>query len=447
MNHYDDEALLMYAEGSSPIPEEITAHVSGCGECAEMLSAHQELAALLKTAEVWDQPAAAGAAVMAKGRELATVAHRLEDEQAAAEAMVDEMLASPQRWWRTKLMREGGQTVGVVRALLDRMRTILPKAPLQALDVTTIAVDLANDLPITGYPSDLVFAARGHAFRDHAYVLSFLGRFSEALEAVERSEHLFRQTALSDYELARVDLVRANILRPLDRIDEAVRLSQRASETFLEFGDRPRYINARVTAAAMLFEKRALREALEAWESVIDDPAIEDMTRVMVINNLGMCYRELGDYDRAVNYLSRAVTEFEMLGATTERARNRWSLAMTLVAAGRISDALPIFEKTWREFEDLGMEADAALVGLEFAEALLLVDRPERVPEICRTLLDRFTSAGMASRAITALAFLREAVAIGQAHPTLVRHVHEYLRKLPATPSRSSGTLVARLED
>ena len=113
------------------------------------------------------------------------------------------------------------------------------------------------------------------------------------------------------------------------------------------------------------------------------------MTRVRVTNNLGMCYRELGDFDRAVSYLTRAVAEYEMLGATTEQARNRWSLAMTLVAAGRIPDALPILERTWKEFEDLGMEADAALVGLEFAEALLLVDRPERVPEICRSLLDR----------------------------------------------------------
>src|SRR5258708_5963463 len=205
MSHYDDEALLMYAEGSHPIGEEITAHVCGCSECAKMLSGRGELVALLKTAEVWEQPAAAGAAVVAKGRELATVASRLEGEHSVAEAMVDDMLASPPRWWRTKLMREGGQTVGVVRALLDRMRTILPKAPLQALDVTTIAVDVANDLPITGYPSDLVFAARGHAWRDHAYVLSFLGRFSEALEAVNRAELLFPPPALPDYELSRLD--------------------------------------------------------------------------------------------------------------------------------------------------------------------------------------------------------------------------------------------------
>src|SRR5258708_16682776 len=106
MSHYDDEALLMYAEGSSPIGEEITAHVSGCGECAEMLSAHRELAALLKTAEVWEQPAAAGAAVVAKGRALATGASPLAGAHTASEAICHHLAPSPPPSLRTKLMCE-----------------------------------------------------------------------------------------------------------------------------------------------------------------------------------------------------------------------------------------------------------------------------------------------------------------------------------------------------
>src|SRR5260221_12963746 len=95
MSHYDDEALLMYAEGSSPIGEEITAHVSGCVACAEMLSAHKELAALLRTAEVWEQPAAAGAAVGGKGGEPATGGSRPDGGDNAFEAHGEEKLARP----------------------------------------------------------------------------------------------------------------------------------------------------------------------------------------------------------------------------------------------------------------------------------------------------------------------------------------------------------------
>src|SRR5258707_15650440 len=115
--------------------------------------------------------------------------------------------------------------------------------------------------------------------------------------------------------------------------------------------------------------------------------------------------------------------------------------------AGRNDPAITVFEQTWKEFEKLGMESEAALAALELAEALLIVRRAERVPQICRTLLDRFTSAGMTSRAITALAFLREAVAVGQAQPTLVRHVYDFLREIPASPQRASARIAARLED
>src|SRR5260221_9404567 len=227
MIHYDDEALLMYAEGTSPIREKITVHVTSCEQCAGMLSAHQELAALLKSADVWEPATPATAEVVARGKQLATVARGLNHEESGAAAIVDELLSSPQAWWRTKLARQGEQTVGVVRALLDPGRDLVQKMPLQALDLTTLAVDVSNELPIIGYPSDLVFATRAQAWREQAYVLSVIGRFREALEATDRSEELFRQTAVPEYELARVELMRATVYSNIDRVSEAILLARK----------------------------------------------------------------------------------------------------------------------------------------------------------------------------------------------------------------------------
>ena len=82
------------------------------------------------------------------------------------------------------------------------------------------------------------------------------------------------------------------------------------------------------------------------------------------------------------------------------------------------------------------MITDAGLVALELAEALLIAGDASEVPSICRDIVARFTAGGMTSRAITALSFLREAVAIGQANPSLVRHVYNFLRELPAERPR-----------
>jgi hypothetical protein len=120
-----------------------------------------------------------------------------------------------------------------------------------------------------------------------------------------------------------------------------------------------------------------------------------------------------------------------MLGMEVEQTRSRWQLGQALVAAGKLHDAVPILRQTWREFDAFDMTADAALVALNLSEALLVLGEPAEVPAICREIVARFTRAGMMSRAMTALSFLREAIALGEATPSLIRHVYAFLRKLP----------------
>jgi hypothetical protein len=144
----------------------------------------------------------------------------------------------------------------------------------------------------------------------------------------------------------------------------------------------------------------------------------------------------LGRPAAAAEYLVRCVADFEMLGMETERTRSRWILTRALVVSGKAEEAIPSLRQTWREFAQLDLIADAGLVALELAEVLLATGRTDEVPAICRDVIAQFTRSGMASRAITALSFLREAVALGQASTSLVRHVHAFLRELPAEQPR-----------
>jgi tetratricopeptide (TPR) repeat protein len=395
------------------------------------LDAH--FADLLRSAAVWQPAETPAVAPPARIRELSSLATRLNEEERASAELLESLANTPVAWWRTAILKSGsGRTAGMVRQLLERMRTVIRKTPAHALEITTLAVDIANDLSFCLYPSDFVISLRGDAWRDHAYVLQFLGRFPEALQAVDEAEQLFAQTVMPAFPIARVKLVRANILRSIDRLPEAIALAHEAGETFLDFGEQAKYINARVTEAAVLYQHGCTREALSIWESLKDDEAIEEVTRLIVISNMGLAYREVGEPEKSVEFLTLAIAEYEILGMAAEAARGRWGLATTLVSAGRMSASIPIFERSWKEFEALEMEADAALVALELAEVLLVCGMSDRVPQICRTLLDRFTRAGMTSRAITALSYLREVVAIGKAQPPIVRHVREFLRDLPS---------------
>jgi hypothetical protein len=85
----------------------------------------------------------------------------------------------------------------------------------------------------------------------------------------------------------------------------------------------------------------------------------------------------------------------------------------------------------------LGMTIDAALASLDVAELLLAQDHYEQVEDICRSTMQEFELAGLSftTRALTALAFIKEAAIHRRADRTLVRNVREYIRELPRQPN------------
>ncbi|HUR82755.1 MAG TPA: hypothetical protein VM733_18490 [Thermoanaerobaculia bacterium] len=436
MSHIDEESLFEYVEGTSLRAGEIESHVSSCTQCAVEVGEQRQMMVALADAEVWERTAAAPSprqfiVNVAAFAERA----RFEDEQAAL--LCDDILSGPPQWWKQRLRKaESAMTAGMVKQLLERMKTLVSSSPANALQVTALAIEVANALDVSQYPCDYVIKLRAQALRDHAYVLSYTGRYPEALDYAERSKRLFDQVPLPEYDLARLALVKAFILQSIDRIEEAAQLAHEAAETFLRFGDRSRYINARLTEGSVMYVGRAIERAMEIWKSVENDPAVDDTYAVRIAHNIALCLSDLGRPAEAAEYLVRCVAQFDMLGMETERTRSRAVLGHALLVSGQAADAIPVLRQTWREFERLDMVADAGLVALELAEALLAVGQNDEVPTICRDVIAQFTRAGMASRAITALSFLREAVAIGQASPSIVRHVHAFLRQLPAEQPR-----------
>jgi tetratricopeptide (TPR) repeat protein len=430
MTHYDEEALFEYVEGTSPIASDIESHVVGCDACSSEIGEHRAMIAELASADSWENaPAPAPRHFVVN---VAAFAERARREEQDAIAICDDLLAGPSNWWTQRLRNTPGAcTAGVARQLLTRWRQMLHNNPASALQVTAVAIQVANRLDIAEYPCDYVLKLRAQGHSDHAYALSFMGRHREALDFVDRARRLFEQVPMPEYDLARVATVKANILRSIDRSDEAVALVRDAAETFLRFGDQTRYATSRVIEAATLYDRGSIEEALQVFITLDGHPGLDDHGTVAVMNNIANCYADLGQPERAAEYAPRCIIQFEMLGMETERTRSRWLLGRTLVAAGKAREAVPVLRATWHEFAQFDMISDAGLVALELAEALLLSGTSEEVPAICRDVINQFTRAGMASRALTALSFLREAVAIGQANAGLVRHVHAFLRELP----------------
>jgi tetratricopeptide (TPR) repeat protein len=442
--HLSEDAIIDLL--INPAPERLSkkrvtqmAHFANCERCESRYDEYAKFVRVIGDRDVWEHQATPTQNVdrIAWLERMSAVIRQLSEESAGIEAVLAAALTGSPSGWKAKLAMVGDiYTYSMVVALIARSEKTFATNPAGALQAATLAVEIADRLRVEAYPFDLVINARAQAALELAFILTYRGRLPEALEAIDRSEELFRQMPLSAYPLARAAIVRALIYRSTGRMAEAISLTHTSDATFAQFGDRERVIKARMTEAAMLIQQGRPAEALPICESLEHEPQLlPTRDYAIVLQNIGNCCRELGHLDRAEVYLTRAIAQHGKHNSTAEKVRSEWSRASTRVAAGRVSEGIPMLREVSRAFTSLGLDTDAALASLELAELLLATDQPQEVPAICRVLLDHFARNSMMSRAVTALSFLREAVAIGKATPALVRQVADFIREAPDHPA------------
>jgi tetratricopeptide (TPR) repeat protein len=315
----------------------------------------------------------------------------------------------------------------MINVLIERAEVNYCRSPLDTLALAEIAVSIAKQLDVREYPYDYVYKVRGQAFREQAYMLSYLGRLREAAAAAERSAECLDQIPVPPPELSRLDLVRSDIARNMALYEKAVSHARRAAENFLMFGDREGWLKARAFEAAALFESNDHRGALAVYRAMEKyEHLLDDRFRAQRLHNLAICAGAVREFAEAAPYFTRAAEAFDRLGLPVDGVKCRTGIGASLHWSGRHSEAVPVLRKASQEFEDLGMQGDAAYAALLLAECLLVLEQHDEVMAICRTLIATCTRAGMEASAMTALAFLRESIATGRVTPVHVRHVREF---------------------
>jgi tetratricopeptide (TPR) repeat protein len=382
---------------------------------------------MLRDGRVWE----ALDARPAPSRVVRSFAEMVLDENDAAAAHLEDIATGPRAWWPQRLRKtHGAITAGMVRELLRHSRAVLDRSPLDALQLTSMAVEAADELRPDDYPYEIVRRSRGQALRDHAYNHAFLGRYREALEWVEQAETAFAGLPFAEFDAARLDLVKAMALQVQNRSQEAAELARRAGETFRRFDDRGRYLNARMTEAAMVYDGGDVARAFAVWTAIHGEPDADALTKLRCDLNIAVCQRDLGRPHEAVEPLRRAIGRFAEIGLSTEATRARWGLGTVFLATGAVEEAITTMRTAWMEFAEMGMFVDAALTGLDLSEALLAAGRPEQIAPICRDAIVHFTTAGVHSRAAAALALLSEASEAGRASRAMVRETHATVKRV-----------------
>ncbi len=168
------------------------------------------------------------------------------------------------------------------------------------------------------------------------------------------------------------DSIRVDALLSLTRIflsrnlQQSVEYGEQAVELALETGSLIHQSDAYLTLGAARFYQGNYDEALANWlssveileerEALEEDPekkrSIMD-ARALLLNNVGVAYKTMGEYDKAIEYYQQNLRLQEQIGATLHMARGRSNIATVYFFFGLdYEKALEYYNESLRLFQE-----------------------------------------------------------------------------------------------
>ncbi|MEA2329175.1 MAG: hypothetical protein QOE68_4134 [Thermoanaerobaculia bacterium] len=433
--HYGDDEILDLLDAG--IEED--AHLAGCETCRDAFDEYRAVTSCIGEKSVWDRRVLNEAPVPQTIANLRAFADRMQREDAEAVPLVAELLAGSREEWMPRLQSNPKyRTAGVVRKLMEASDKAIDVMPPDALAISGLSTEIADQLEPADYPSDTVMKLRGNAWRDRAYCLYRCSFFKESAGAVNTAASLLRSVPLAEFDLARVSIVAALVARSFDRLEDASNAARQSAATFRSFGAEDRVASALIASAQARWKSGNTRQALNELLGALDNLSeTSEDTQSRLLANVALFYRELGEEESSLRYfeLSRFASEPSAKSAT--ELIIQWGIAVLLGRSGRFVDAERRLLELINQFEALEMRAEAAQVGLELAEFYLDDGEFARVEFLCMKALSFYSAAGVEriERARSAVAFLLEATRERRATSETARQVRRFLGRLAVEPA------------
>lgn len=375
----------------------------------------------------------------ARMAEFAATARKLQDERTSAEALITRTLSeTPRPQWPFLCERAELRSVGAVERLGREAEARLDREPREALVIAELATSIAGALHADGYPPVMLAQTRAHAWKDLAQALCYLARHDEALAALDRAEALLESFGTLAHDLAIVRFVRATTLQEMNRFEESRKLLAESRAVFNAHGDARRSMLCGIAEGLLLQRMKRFAEAREVYRAVlvVAEEMYDRQSAAIVHNNIGDACIELGDFDAAEDHLAEAGRLLRELDQPLRVAMNELARGRLLIRRGAFEQGLAHLRRIRTEMTAHGLVEEAGISGLEMVEAFLGAGKPAEAESLARDIIREFTAARLNARAISALGYLREAIAARTASVATVEHVRRYIHSLRKRPER-----------
>lgn len=370
----------------------------------------------------------------ARVAEFAETARRLQRERAVSEDVVSGALRStPRTSWARLSERSELHTSGAVERLGREVETRLDTDPREALAIAELAAVIAEELKPNSYPAIMLAQLRAHAWKDRGQALQYLGRYDEALRALDRAEEKLEAFGTLAHDRAMVRFCRAVLLQHVRQFEEAQAILHECRNVFQSHGDTQTYVKCTLAMGNLLVRRGDYRAARETLSPLVaENRHIAPIARMA----LGWCAVHLGAAAEAIEHFDEAARGYRELGRDLEAVRASYGAGSALLRLQRFADAVATLRSTREIFLARGLVEEGGLSGLGIVEAQLVLGEAAAARRLAQSLVREFTNANLNRRAVAALAYLNDAIAASSATPEIVRDVHAYIRALQTDPTR-----------
>lgn len=440
MSHIPEGELALYAAQPEAIGEgrrsEVEAHLAVCAECQEahdFFAIRDDIGDDLAEPDTWEP--IIGSATQTSLMEYGA---RVAEEDREAEIILRPFLDNPiATAWTSMLAKRRYRTGGVVRKLCTAAHSLYDSKPRVALTFADAAISVAEALPDDLYPARAVYRLRGTAWKERANALMVRGHFPQAHESLDRAARAYGMTPHNGLGLSIVALIRAGVLYEQGKLNEAMAMAESAERGFAHAGEAKRRMDAAFLRAGIMFEAGDANGALPLFKSIIEHGENTQSIQWIARGSYaaGHCEIDRGNLGEASMLFHRALVIFREVGPDQELLKTDWGIARVVFHGGKLNEAIRRLRDVAAGFEARGMITNAALVGLDISEGLLALDRPKEIVDLAQHLFVVFTTAGMLTGALSAIAYLKEAAAAKRLTKQDVEAIRVFLRRAERQPS------------
>jgi hypothetical protein len=256
---------------------------------------------------------------------------------------------------------------------------------------------------------------------DHnmAMIYDYVGRYQDALKLYENMLAIY-PTLADQNEISikqRIALAEMNYaihLAWLGNFEQAHNLLRQAQASFFALEETDLIINSEVNLADLDYMQgyygSALRRYFQARDSLlqspIDDPLLLAELKLWIAN----CLVKLNRAHEACLLSNEAVETYKQFGISLNTGIALREYAITLLADGRLREALTALNEAWILFEGGGFEHHASATKLQEAEALLKIGSFAEAYDQASLIREYFETQGLVSRSVHASLVMAEAL-------------------------------------